>query len=368
MMAAATMTAFAGALGMPFAQDADEVFEEFTGIRLSDAVRSKIIDIGELFSLSEENGDMLADAAMSGLPATAGIGLGNSVGLGRIFSYQTGRSFTFWDLLGAAGSTIQRTNKGISAVAEGPTNPENWERAFRKSAPSGLLYWQELSNLVQENKQVDSEGRIVSGDLDAGANLSRLLGFTPSEVSQGRSTEFKVQRELKRINDERISVATQIGRLLSESSKTGNAEQNERAKDLYRKFLVKEKLSVAQRTSLIRSISTDIMRRTGQAIPIPNDRLSKLLAEAQESNPDYSPQVYSALQARVGQVRTAVALGDPIARKLASPGRAMLKRNAAYEGLLKMGAGPSLAKAFAASQGDSVGKLMSQPAPKLQSF
>jgi hypothetical protein len=366
MTAAAMLMAFSGAMGMPFTQDADEIFEQIFGIRLSDAVRSKIIDLGEAFGMGEDEGDMVADAAMTGLPGAMGIGLSQSVGLGRIFSYQTGRPFTFWDALGAGGAVIERAGKAANVLSEDPTNAENWQRALRRSGPAGWQYWHELAHVVKDNKQLDTEGRIVSNELDEGANISRLLGFTPSEVTQSRGSEFRLKREQDRYNRERVKASDAIGRLLHEYNTTKNKNKLLLAQQEFRKVVQKRKMTVAQRQSLLKSISDDVFSRSDQTMILPSPAIGELLAKVQESNPDYQPTVVSKLKEKQGQIKVSSQLGDPLTLKLLQMSKSSRNRYLFYEALVARGVPPTQAWIIAGGKAEDMSNMQGYESPQLR--
>lgn len=367
LMGVGALVAFSGAMGLPFAQDADEVVEDLTGMRFSDMVRSGIIDLGKQFDLSEEEGDVVADAVMTGLPGAVGVGINQSVGLGRIFSFQTGKPFSFWDLLGAGGSIIQRGQRSVQAIASDPTNPDSWERAVRKAMPAGLQYWHELINVVKHNKQLDSEGRVVSNPLDAGGNISRLLGFTPSEVTQQRASEFRARRMETKISRGRVDTAQKIGRMMFEATSKKDKNLLDKAKKKYRDYVRSNRLTVAQRQGLVQSISQDIKSRSGQTIDIPNARMASILAEIQQSNPDYTPQVETRFDKRQEAARTAQQLGDPVALKLARPSSGSIRNQALYQSLINNGVNPVIAQMIASKRYEDVENLKGQPLPALRS-
>jgi len=366
MMGAAMLIAFSGAMGIPFTQDIDELYEEIFGIRLSDAARSKLIDISELFGASEEQGDMLADAAMTGLPGSMGIGLSQSVGLGRIFSYQTGQPFTFWNALGAGGAIIERGLKAGSVLKEDPTNPENWQRALRRAGPAGWQYWHELSGVIANNKQTDTEGRMVSNELDPGANISRLLGFTPSEVIQNRASEFRVKRETDKFNRERVQASDAVGRLLFEYQRTGNKAKLAAAQSEFSSFVSGRKLSVAQRRSFITSISTDIFSRSNQTINLPTPEVGQILSKVQHANPDYQPTVVGKLSEKLGAAKVAGQLGDPLAYKLLNMSKSSRNRYLIYEALAQQGIDPTLAWTIAGGKAEDVAKAQGFDSPQVK--
>ncbi|NJO48322.1 MAG: hypothetical protein HC840_01240 [Leptolyngbyaceae cyanobacterium RM2_2_4] len=347
MTATATLIGMAGLMGLPFAQDADELFEEIFGIRLSDAVRSKLIDLSAEFGLEEEESDPYVDAIMTGLPGAMNVGTSQSVGLGKIFSFQTGRPFTFFDLIGAPGAMAERIGSGVAAVREDPTDAENWQRMVRKSSPVALQYWHELFNTVKNNKQVDSEGRIITNELDAGANISRLLGFTPTEVSKNRASEFRARRIEDSLNRRRVQTAQQIGRLMFEYYRTQDDGKLRKARQVYNNLISKDKLTLAERQSLLTSISTDIFKRSNHVISIPTVKMREALAEVQGANPNYRPNVTSKLGERFQEGRVGFELNDPYSgmkRMMLDP--ATRRAYVMYEVLVERGVDPTTAWAI----------------------
>lgn len=339
------LVAMAGAMGIPFAQTAEQMFESATGISLKEAVRrGLIVKAKDWFDIQEKNGGRIADTVLNGFPKLAGIEASQSIGLGDpLFSYQSDRSPSALDMMGPLGGLVNKAKMATSAVMANPFEPEEWLNATRTVAPQALNYWFRLMDATMKGGYYDREGAPIVEGLNAKSSLSLAGGFTPTEVANVRQIQ-KMRRkiEAKDTEDYQNSVRL-VAQNLFQFEKSGNNNDLVKANTIFSDY-VRKMAGTQDRDSMIKSIAAKVQEFRTPSFAPPSLKTSRATQEALASYPETAYPTAAKLPVVVGELKAAQLLGqsDVLQRKLSAAKSAVLT-SALYDHLVQAGYEPALA-------------------------
>jgi hypothetical protein len=169
----ATQLSLAGTLGMPFVAGMLSLLDQaFPGLEANKHVREWVAD---LFHSDEENGHLLSDIALTGLPSTLGWDMQSRLSMGNLVPGVTEyNGFQPGQLMGPPVSLITNFVNGLSRVGQG--EPQGAE-VF---VPPGLRKFTQL--LIDDGKLRDYKNRPVL-DPTFGEKAGIVLGFQPKRLS-----------------------------------------------------------------------------------------------------------------------------------------------------------------------------------------
>jgi len=364
------LLAMAGAMGLPFAQNAEQLFEAATGISLKEAIRRKLIlGAQELFDLDANNGGRIADTVMSGFPRLLGIEAGQSVGLGDpLFRVEAGKVPSAYDLAGPAGGLAEKAVQGLDALTANPWDGESWWKATRTVAPQALNYWLKLSDALMKGGYYDKGGAPLVENLDSSASVSLLGGFTPTEVSDVRTVQ-NLRRKVNEKIDRDYSTAVDLT-----AKALLNYERTQRVEDLMeanKRFgdYIEAAAGTQDRGTMVTSVSNRVEQLKSAVEVAPSLRESQAFSEARTSYPGTVPRYSERLPAAFSELKVARSLGqdDILLQKLGGLKSSLIQK-ALYDQLVRVGFEPYQASQIAQGGKSAVQKTirtsnLSSPVP-----
>jgi hypothetical protein len=168
-----TQLSLAGTLGMPFVAGMLSLLDQaFPGLEANKHVREWVAD---LFHSDEENGHLLSDIALTGLPSTLGWDMQSRLSMGNLVPGVTEyNGFQPGQLMGPPVSLITNFVNGLSRVGQGESQGAE---AF---VPPGLRKFTQL--LIDNGKLRDYKNRPIL-DPTFGEKAGIALGFQPKRLS-----------------------------------------------------------------------------------------------------------------------------------------------------------------------------------------
>lgn len=339
------LIAMAGAMGIPFAQTAEQMFESATGISLKEAVRrGLIVKANDWFDIQEKNGGRIADVVLNGFTKLTGLEASQSIGLGDpLFSYQADRTPSALDVMGPLGGLINKGASAASVVAANPFEPSEWMNATRTVAPQALNYWFKLMDATMKGGYYDREGAPVVEGLNAKSSIALLGGFTPTEVSNVRQVQ-KLRRKIDQKDSEDYrNAVNQVAKNLFAFEQSGDNDHLVKANSFFADY-VKAMAGTQDRDSMVKSVANRVEELRHPAFQPPTLKTSRAAQEALASYPETAYPVAAKLPAVVGELKAAQLLGqqDVLQRKLGAAKSAALT-SALYDHLIQAGYEPALA-------------------------
>lgn len=339
------LIAMAGAMGIPFAQNAEQMFESATGISLKEAIRRGIIHkANDWFDIQEKNGGRIADTVLSGFPKLAGVEASQSIGLGDpLFSYQADRTPSALDVMGPLGGLINKAGQAASAIKADPFEPSSWMNATRTVAPQALNYWFRLMDATMKGGYYDQQGAPVVEGLNGQSSLALAGGFTPTEVNNVREVQkLRKKIETKSTADYQDAV-NQVAQHLFQFNRTQDNDSLLAANDAFAKY-VQAQAGTQDRSAMVRSIAERVQELGTPSNSPVSLKNSSQFQEALSSYPGTAYPTAAKLPVLVGELKAAQLLGqsDVLQQKLSAAKSAVLT-SALYDHLVQAGYEPALA-------------------------
>ena len=338
----AHLLTMAGVLGLPLAQNAEQLFEKVTGISLKEAVRQKLLlGAQELFDVDAAAGSRIADTVLNGFPKMLGIEASASVGLGDpLFHVQADQVPTAYQLAGPVGGVAEKLVQGVDAITANPWDGDSWMKATRTIAPQAINYWLKLADATMKGSYYDrGEAPVVEG-LNGSSSVALALGFTPSEVANVR----QVQKLRRNINDKlsteyRTAVDAVAKALLAYQQKQSNENLLE-ANERFQKFL--EKMAGTQdRDVMVKSITERLEELKHPTYLPPTLKESQPFREVLTSYPETKYPFREQLPQLFGELQVAQQLGqDDILARRVSGLKTSLMQKLLYDQLVQAGLEP----------------------------
>src|SRR5690606_21003578 len=221
------LLAFSGTMGFVGATTAEQLFEEFTGISLSTALRKKLVEAATKFLGDEYShaADRVADGILGGIPGLLGIDASAGIGLGSpFFRYQAGQPMTIEQLGGAGVGLLGRIYQSVGQVQADPMNPQQWWAAGRTASPAFLSNTLRIFDTIDRGTVLDQNRQPVGDPLGIEGAVATSLGFTPMSVSKERQFKTQEYRATKRMSDEYEMTTRNVADLLRRFQETGDPE------------------------------------------------------------------------------------------------------------------------------------------------
>ena len=260
LVAYGTLFVLGGALGMPFASSAEQVFEEITGVSLSTELRREIAEALSAFPENEGMrlaADKLLDGTLYGLPALAGVYASDSIGLGSPFiRYRAGSPMRAVELLGPSASAVDAYGQAFGLMARDGFNEQTVSEAARLASPAFLKNALRSFDMLSRGTALDRAGKPVTEPLSATGQLSSALGFTPMEVQKQRTLELAKDKVTKKLNDARSNNARRIAQLLESYQQSGNPDYLLEAQAMQTQYL--EEVDTEDVQSFVKSVGTQL--------------------------------------------------------------------------------------------------------------
>ncbi len=189
----ATQFALAGTLGMPFVSGAIAMLDKaFPGLEINKHLREWI---HEFVGDDEDNGNVMGDIALTGIPSMFGwdwqsrLSMGNSTpGVSEINGFQPQL------LLGAPVNLVSNFVKGAVDTANG-----EGINGVKQMLPPAIAKMVGLGQSLSSGKVSDYKGRPVL-DPTAGEQLGMALGFNPKRLS-----DFNAASRMAKASDENVN-------------------------------------------------------------------------------------------------------------------------------------------------------------------
>lgn len=352
------LIAAGGVMGLPFASNAEQMFESATGISLKTAMREKLINLAGMFDFGEEAGGRFADSVISGFPNFVGVDTGSSLGLGDpMFQWRAGQDTSAMDLAGPAGNVAAKYGRGLSALAADPTDPNQWSAAVRAVAPQALNQGIKIMDAIMDGDYKDSNGNPTVKGLDGRSSLATFTGFAPRQATAMRDLNIMRVKNEKRLGEEYRTAVNLVSDSLADFQMTQNPASLAKAQQQFDGF-VKGRAGTQDRNSFVSSISEAMGRklRGGQKPTSLTEQNS--FAEVQKAYPDVKYQVAAALPAAADELKVAQQLGqfDVLATKVKGLRTGALTK-ALYDSLVQAGIPPATAALIAQHSKSAVQRL-----------
>ena len=263
------LAALGGAMGLPFAESADELLEATTGLSFRKAVRDGLVKgPGETLGLDEETGNRIADTILAGLPGAVGIDASGSLGLGApMFRFQAGREPSALDLAGPGGGLLERYSTaaqvaGQTLASTNPWNWEEWQRVLKIGSPQALTYWLRLADAMDKNSVLNRSGQPLVGGLGDGDTAALSLGFQPTSVTRRRKVDSALFRAGQAESEQYQNTIGRIAQAIYQFQQTGDAGQIQFARAEFDRY-VKSQAGAQDRSSFVTSIANELQKFKG---------------------------------------------------------------------------------------------------------
>lgn len=339
-----------GAMGIVGARTVDEAIEEYFGTSLSTEMRKGIVkamshftDEGSLW------GDRIADAAMNGLPAMAGVDMSGSVGLGDLgVRYESGQPMTLEKLAGPAYGMVTKLATGAYQVA---TDPFNYKEAFRTAAPTSLSSIIKMFDILETGTVKNKKGQPLTDPLSGLESIAGSIGLQPTSVNKARQLESQEYRTKKELGENYQKNTGQIAKLLEEYKASGNPQVLLKANELFNNYLTSVG-NMQDRDAMVDSIATEQAKLQGRITDPASLKSSQSLAELRAGYPSITPHYQSGVASLLDQLGVAQSLGqgDVLARKARSLSSSVQQR-ALVDQLVQAGLPPEIAHLVAQPRG-----------------
>jgi len=187
----------AGTLGLPFVSSAIALLDKaFPDLELNKNLREMM---ASFFESDDENGKLLTDIAMTGVPSMLGWDMQSRLSMGNnLPGVSEVNGFQAENLMGPAGNMVKNFVGGVTGFAKGETGS-----SLKFLPPAvGKLVSVGQSFLSDGGEIRDYQGRPIE-EPTRGENLGRVLGFQPKRLSDqnaasrilAQSTEVTNRRE-----------------------------------------------------------------------------------------------------------------------------------------------------------------------------
>src|SRR5690606_4424473 len=260
------LLAFSGTMGFVGATTAEQLFEEFTGISLSTALRKRLVEAATKFLGDEYShaADRVADGILGGIPGLLGIDASAGIGLGSpFFRYQAGQPMTIEQLGGAGVGLLGRIYQSVGQVQADPMNPQQWWAAGRTASPAFLSNTLRIFDTIDRGTVLDQNRQPVGDPLGIEGAVATSLGFTPMSVSKERQFKTQEYRATKRMSDEYEMTTRNVADLLRRFQETGDPELLLSANEMYNKYLTSVN-GLQDRGAMVGSIANQLAQSRGK--------------------------------------------------------------------------------------------------------
>lgn len=354
------LLAMAGTMGLPLAQNSEQLFEAVTGLSLKEALRRKLIlGAKDMFDMQESNGGRIADLVLNGLPKMLGIEASGSIGLGDpLFHVQAGQEPSALDFAGPVGGIIQKGLAGASAVSADPWSPDSWLTATRTVAPQALNYWLRLADATMKGGYYDRKGAPVVDNLNANSSVSLLGGFTPTEVQNVRDVGTARRKIDDHLSSNYQNAVELTAKALLDFETSGNPTSLTTANEQFSKYL-NTVAGTQDRGTMVHSVSERLQQLKSPTFQPPTLKESRPFQEALSSYPGTKYPYAEKIPLLVDELKVAQSLGqqDVLMQKIQGLSVSLMQK-ALYDQLVATGYEPSQAALLSQGGKSAAQKLM----------
>jgi len=218
-IALAVLWVFAGATGMPFSDDLDDLIDTIAhmlGFAWDNKAKKRAF-VANVFG--RDASEFIMNGVSAGLPLdiSGRMGMANLIPGTGVLDPSKDRAKELSEIAGPAGSAIQTIVKAGDRMLNGIGSPRDVRDIAAMAAPIAIANLMKGWDMAEEGFYSDSRGRKVV-DTDLGDAFSKALGFNPSAVAQSsraREEIFNrsaVVRDVKNRISERWALGIAHGR------------------------------------------------------------------------------------------------------------------------------------------------------------